>query len=256
MGYRIVFFDLDGTLLNEEKQIPKETLDAIRELQRWGIITAIATGRAPYFFQQIAEQLNIASFVCLNGSYVVHEGEPIFRSSIPTSRLEQLVEQSARCGHPLVFQGAEAYCTTDAAHPRMVESVATLRVAMPGQDPDYWRKTDIYQAFLHCEEHEESLYDLPGLKLVRWHKKAVDILPTNMSKGRGIKEMLRQLGLTPADAVAFGDNLNDMEMLSLVGLGIAMGNSHRDLLPYADYVTTDVNNGGITGGLRHAGLIN
>ncbi|MNP76851.1 putative bifunctional phosphatase/peptidyl-prolyl cis-trans isomerase [compost metagenome] len=55
--------------------------------------------------------------------------------------------------------------------------------------------------------------------------------------------------------MAFGDGLNDKEMLQEVGLGIAMGNSHPDLLPYADYVTSAVDEGGIRQGLRYAGLI-
>ena len=63
------------------------------------------------------------------------------------------------------------------------------------------------------------------------------------------------VGLKPEDAVAFGDGLNDMEMLSYVGFGIAMGNSHKDLLPYADHVTTHVDEEGVRNGLITAGLL-
>lgn len=67
--------------------------------------------------------------------------------------------------------------------------------------------------------------------------------------------MLKRLNLTPADAVAFGDALNDVEMLQYVGLGIAMGNSNPELLPFADYVSASVDDGGIRQGLRYAGLV-
>jgi hydroxymethylpyrimidine pyrophosphatase-like HAD family hydrolase len=67
--------------------------------------------------------------------------------------------------------------------------------------------------------------------------------------------ILQHLNIEPLEAVAFGDGLNDKEMLALVGLGIAMGNSYEELKPYADYVTTHINEGGIRNGLIHAGLL-
>ncbi|MFC5701330.1 Cof-type HAD-IIB family hydrolase [Cohnella faecalis] len=255
MTYKIAFFDIDGTLVNEEKQIPDDTVAAIRELQQSGVTAVIATGRAPYFFRPIAEQLGIDSFVSLNGGYVVYKGEPIYRYSIPRDRMEDLVAQASKNNHSLVFEGEEAYFANTDSHPHMISSVSSLRVELPGFDPDYWQKADVYQAFLHCEVHEEHLYDFPGLRMVRWHSSAMDVLPNDGSKARGILELLKRLNLTPEEAVAFGDGLNDKEMLSCVGLGIAMGNSHPDLLPFADYVTKSVDEGGIRSGLQHAGLL-
>lgn len=255
MTYKIVFFDIDGTLVNEEKEIPQDTRDALRELQASGVPAVIATGRAPYFFRSMAEELGIDSFVCLNGGYVVYKGETMYRYSITREKVASLVELAGTHSHSLVFQGEEAFFSNTDTHPHMLESVSSLRVGMPGHDPVYWQKADIFQALLHCEEHEEHLYDIPGLRFIRWHKLAMDVLPDDSSKARGINELLSVLGIRPEEAVAFGDNLNDREMLEYVGLGIAMGNSHPDLLPFADYVTSSVDEGGIRKGLRHAGLL-
>ncbi|AJY75467.1 Cof-type HAD-IIB family hydrolase [Paenibacillus beijingensis] len=257
MTYKIAFFDIDGTLVNEEKQVPQDTIAAIAELKENGVEPVIATGRAPYFFQPLAELLGIESFVSLNGAYVVYKGDPLYHRTIPLSSLEKLVEHAARHNHSLVFEGSETFFTNVENHPHVYEAVASLRVDQPGYDPDFWRNTDIYQAFLHCEAHEEPLYEgaFDDLRLVRWHPKAMDVLVAGGSKAQGIEAMLDRLGLTPADAVAFGDGLNDKEMLTHVGLGIAMGNSHKELLPYADYVTASVDEGGIRQGLRYAKLI-
>ncbi|EHB59642.1 Haloacid dehalogenase domain protein hydrolase type 3 [Paenibacillus lactis 154] len=83
----------------------------------------------------------------------------------------------------------------------------------------------------------------------------MDVIPGGGSKAKGIEAVLKHLGITPAQAVAFGDGLNDKEMLAYVGLGIAMGNAHEEVKPLADFVTKHVNKGGIRHGLRHAGLI-
>jgi hydroxymethylpyrimidine pyrophosphatase-like HAD family hydrolase len=67
--------------------------------------------------------------------------------------------------------------------------------------------------------------------------------------------MLRLLNLTLEESIAFGDGLNDIEMLATVGLGIAMGNAHQDLIPYANYVTTHVDDRGILNGLKYAQIL-
>ncbi|CAM3019851.1 Cof-type HAD-IIB family hydrolase [Paenibacillus sediminis] len=258
MSYKIVFFDIDGTLINEKKEIPADTVKAIRELKGRGVEPVIATGRAPYFIKPLAEKLGIESYVTLNGAYVVYKGKPLYKREIPKSHLETLVTLAAQHNHALVFEGEHSFFASKENHPFVKASVESLKVdELPSYNPDFWRTDSVYQVFLHCESHEEHLYEskLPGLKLIRWHPQAMDVLPTDGSKAQGIEALLRELGLTAADAVAFGDGLNDKEMLDLVGFGVAMGNSHEELLPFADFVTTHVDEKGIRNGLVEAGLL-
>ncbi|MCL6444381.1 MAG: Cof-type HAD-IIB family hydrolase [Alicyclobacillus sp.] len=257
MKYKIVFFDIDGTLVNDDKEIPKSTIDAVQQLKTKGIESAIATGRAPYLFKSIAEQLGIDSYVSLNGAYVVYKGELIKDYPIPKEDLAQLVRQAESHGHPLVFQGADGYYANARNHPYIIASVGSLKVEFPGYDPQYWQKASIYQAFLHCPVEEEHLYnhEFPNLRLVRWHPFAFDVMPSGGSKARGIMDLLHYLNLQPAEAVSFGDSLNDREMLAFVGCGIAMGNAGEELKRLADFVTTSVDEGGIVHGLKAIGLI-
>ncbi|MBD2871336.1 Cof-type HAD-IIB family hydrolase [Paenibacillus arenilitoris] len=257
MGYKIVFFDIDGTLINEHKEIPDDTVKAIAELKERGVEPVIATGRAPYFIKPLAEKLGIESFVCLNGAYVVYKGRPLYKREIEKGSLEALVKRAAEHDHGLVFEGEHAFFADKEDHPFIVESVNSLKVDQPGYNPEFWKTDGIYQVFLHCESQDEHLYaDLHReLKLIRWHPQAMDVLPAGGSKAQGIAALLKELGLTPADAVAFGDGLNDKEMLEAVGFGVAMGNSHPELLPFADFVTTHVDEQGIRNGLVEAGLL-
>lgn len=257
MNYKIAFFDIDGTLVNEEKVIPQDTLDAIAEIKRLGVEPVIATGRAPYFVKPLLEQVGIESYVCLNGAYAVYKGEAIYRNPIDKQLIEELVLLAKTHNHALTFEGDEYYFADQADHDYVFESVASLKVAQPGVDADYWKKADIYQMFLHILDGEESQYEsiLDRLHFIRWHQKAVDVLPTGGSKAQGIEQVLKLLGLTREQAIAFGDGLNDKEMLEYVGFGVAMGNSHPDVIPYADFVTTDVDNQGIRNGLIEAGIL-
>lgn len=258
MTYKIVFLDIDGTLINEEKQLPQNAIDAVTELRTKGVEPVIATGRAPYLFHSYAERLGIDSYVSLNGAYVVYKGEAIFQQEIPRTSVEALVQHAAKHNHSLVFQGHHTYCANEEDHPHIVESIESLRVEhIPSYDPDFWKSESIYQILLHCQAEEEYLYKdvVPDLRYIRWHEKAMDVIPNERSKAQGIRAMLRHLNVESQQTVAFGDGLNDKEMLAMAGLGIAMGNSHDELKPFADYITTHVDEDGIRNGLRYAGLI-
>jgi hydroxymethylpyrimidine pyrophosphatase-like HAD family hydrolase len=90
---------------------------------------------------------------------------------------------------------------------------------------------------------------------VRWHPLSTDVLPSGGSKARGIREIIDRLGFTSEDVYAFGDGLNDIEMLRFAGNGIAMGNAPGAVKRAVKYVTEDVNNNGISHGLELVGLL-
>jgi Cof subfamily protein (haloacid dehalogenase superfamily) len=257
MAYKIVFFDIDGTLIDEEKQIPRDALEAVQKLKEQNIEVVISTGRAPYFFTSIAEQFGIESFISFNGSYVVYKGKVLFEKTIPAHVLELLEKEALTNGHPLVFQGNETNFANHDQHPQVIESFRSLKLDPPQYRPHFWKEAKIYQALLHCEAHEEEQYLslFQEINFVRWHRYSMDVLPVGGSKAKGIHAVLAHLGIDPSEAVAFGDGLNDKEMLSYVGLGIAMGNAHEQVKPFANYVTKHINEGGIKHGLEFAGLL-
>lgn len=257
MPYSIVFFDIDGTLLDHRNQIPEDTKHAVLELKQTGTKVAIATGRSPYHLKPIADELGIDMFVSFNGSYVVVDQQVVYANPIPKDLLRQLEQRAKANDHPLVYLSAETCYANAANHPRVIESFHFLSLEPPAYHHCYWDEEPIYQAFLHCQANEEADYldDLTHFTAIRWHPYALDILPGGGSKAKGIAALLNHLGIPPEQAVAFGDGLNDKEMLTFVGMGIAMGNAHEELKPLAKFVTRDVRDGGIRYGLERIGLL-
>jgi Cof subfamily protein (haloacid dehalogenase superfamily) len=258
MSYHIVFFDIDGTLINEDRRIPDSTKESIRRLRNNNIEIVIATGRAPCQFDMLADDLDIHSFVSCNGGYVVYKGETIYKNPISKNSLEQLVNVSCKCKHPLVFVSSNNCYSNYNQHPHVNEAFHWLKLNhTPDYNPDCWKETDIFQVYLYCQQHEETYYTkyIDDLTLLRAYSTYMDVFPRGGSKAKGVEAILNHLGLSPSEAVAFGDGLNDREMLSFVGMGIAMGNAHEGLLPYADWRTRHVNDDGILYGLQKVGLI-
>lgn len=257
MRTKTIFFDIDGTLYDHDKQIPATTKEAIRKLRELGHNIAIATGRAPFMFEGLRRELGIDSYISLNGQYVVYEGQVIYQNPIDRSTLKNLTLFAEDKDHPVAYMDDKAMKLNIEHHVDVETSMGTLKFDVPEHDPEYYQSHDIYQAMVFCAEDYEEAYrkEYPALRFVRWHPVCMDVLPGIGSKAHGIAQMLNFVGTDKADTYAFGDGLNDIEMLQFVGHGIAMGNAHDEVKRSASFVTKNVDEDGIWFGLHHMGLL-
>lgn len=254
---KAVFFDIDGTLLDSDKRLPEKTKKAIKLLQESGVFVAIATGRGPFMFEELREELGISSFVCFNGQYVVLDGKKVYSQPFPEGELKKLIDFSKEKKHPSVFLDEYTMKANVEYHPYIEESLASLKCPHPDKDENYFMNSRIYQSLLFCEDGEEEDYVklFDQFRFIRWHEFSVDVLPGGGSKAAGIKKVADLIGIPMENIYAFGDGLNDIEMLQAVGVGVAMGNAHPEVKKHAEYITKDVSEDGIWEGLKDLGLI-
>lgn len=254
---KIVFFDIDGTLLDHDKNLPDSAKEAILELKSNGVFVAIATGRAPFMFENLREELGIDSFVSFNGQYVVFENEPIYKNRLNPDKLEELFSEARKKEHPLVFMNHQTMKSSVMHHQHIEASLGSLKFVHPEMDDRFYENRELYQSLLFCKDGEEEFYkeNYPEFHFIRWHPFSVDILPSGGSKAEGITKMIERLGFRLEDVYAFGDGLNDFEMLKSVGTGVAMGNAVPELKEYANLVTRNVDDDGIWHGLKKLELI-
>ena len=257
MKPEMIFFDIDGTLLDHNKQLPSSTKQAIQALKENGHEVAIATGRAPYLFKELREELEIDSFISFNGQYVVLRGEVIYKNPLNRKSLHALKNFASQYNHPLVYMGSDTMKANIVYHPHIEKSITTLGFEHPERDPYYFIDREIYQALLFCTDEHEAAYGetFHDLNFIRWHQFSMDVLPYGGSKAQGIARFIDKLGYTKEQVYAFGDNLNDIEMLQFVGNSVAMGNAPDLVKKAAKYVTKDVNDNGIVHGLELVGLL-
>ncbi|WP_269461274.1 HAD-IIB family hydrolase [Brochothrix thermosphacta] len=122
---------------------------------------------------------------------------------------------------------------------------------------DFTTDNEIYQMMLFADDSHDMSYNaaFENYRFVRWHDQSMDVIPANGSKADGIKALLSELNIAIENAYAFGDGMNDYEMLQAVGCGVAMGNGKEALKKVADYITDHVDEDGIMKGLKHLNLI-
>lgn len=255
---KLIFFDIDGTLLDHKKELPASTEKAIMDLHAAGHYIAIATGRAPFMFPELREKLGIHTFISFNGSYVRVGEEEILKSPLNDEELIRLTEAAVNNDHPLVYMDHLDMKANIPYHARIEESISfSLKFEHPAYDPSYLNGRDIYQALLFNTAEEMRPYEekFDKFDFVRWHEFSTDVVPKGGSKAKGIEAVMKHLGVDKENVYAFGDGPNDVEMLDFVVNSVAMGNAADALKKHASYVTKDVDDDGILHGLRHLGLL-
>jgi Cof subfamily protein (haloacid dehalogenase superfamily) len=249
---KIVFFDVDGTLKDRD-YLPESTKRAIGELKAEGVLPVLCTGRSEFEMAALREELGIDWAITCNGSHIGFRGRTVHGKSFSREMVAEWLETAKRKEHTLLLYGAEKMFINrpDCGYFRQAQAEIGFREPLPLPPAD--EIPDIYQCIVFCGEEEESAYTgnyRDELYLHRWRTWATDINPGGMNKSVGIRTLLNHMGYTPEEAAAFGDGLNDMEMIGYVGMGIAMGNACEELLQNARYVTRKLRDDGILYGVR------
>lgn len=234
----IIFFDIDGTLVDmEKKHISEKAVETLQRLQKNGILLAIATGRSPAALP-VFEGVEFDVFVTFNGSCCYdHEGD-IFTSPLPPQDVQTLIRNAAALGRP-VSVASRTQMLSNGTDQDLTDYYAIVKSKPLISDAfDALAKGEVYQLLMGCRESDwpAILKGAPGAKIAAWWDRAVDIIPAAGGKGIGIRKVLEHYGLTPDDAMAFGDGNNDIEMFEAVGHSVAMGNASADLKAIASEV--------------------
>lgn len=265
---KIIFFDIDETLyIKHETRIPSSILnEVLPRLRQKGIIPAIATGRNYGGFPPALKPLlkseqnpnGFELFVTINGQSNRYQQRFISQYPLSTERVEQVIAHCQQLDIAYAF-------VTDTEVATSTRNAITDEAVLPIKkgyliDPDYYKKDTVIQMLAFYPESRQAEIEASGLlgedlKSVRWHANAVDILAKQNSKARGIKDVLAHFGWTLDNAMAFGDGLNDLEMIANVGFGVAMGNGCDELKQLADFVTKPIDEDGILYALEQLGVI-
>lgn len=272
---KIVFFDIDGTLVTKYNTVPQSTKKAITRLKENGHIPVIATGRAPLLIEEIIKELKIDSYIAMNGQIVVHKGEVVFDNPIKKETVDRLTAKAVERSNGIILCGAEDIFSNSIVSLAKRSSAWTVlkgigkiipghlqlslfkRLIRKPPNPKDYEGKKIYQVIIETSMDEEKSYktEFPNLNFARSNHYTVDIISEGISKAVGIEKLLEKLGMENKETYAFGDSLNDLEMLEYVETGVAMGNGWAEAKEAADYVTDPVDEDGIEKALKHFNLI-
>ncbi|MCR5640947.1 MAG: Cof-type HAD-IIB family hydrolase [Lachnospiraceae bacterium] len=261
MSKKVVFLDIDGTIWDEYNRIPESTITAIHQMQARGHAVFINSGRTRSFIRE-KNLLDIGfdGIVSGCGTMIEYHGEEIFYHEIPRDLAIHTVETVRACGLRPILEGKRYLYFDDDEFNH--EDYGKKLIAEMGEDrlriSEHWGDWRISKLSCatdnadmeRCQNEMGTEYDF------MIHSSTVcEMVPKGFNKGTGIAKVCELLGVDIRDSYAFGDSVNDTEMMETAGHAIVMGNGTNELKAIADYVTKSLHEDGIHHGCLKMGLI-
>lgn len=256
-----IFFDIDGTLWDRERRIPKSTQTALSKLHENGIYTFICSGRAPsYITDPSLLALGFDGILAGLGTYVTFGDQELVCETIAPGQLQQTLAVLKKYHMPVVLEGKTYHYLTAADFAgdpflEVLRSELGDHLLEIGAYEMQW-EVNKFSAVIGQADYQRALEELsPWYDFLVHENSVVEGVPKGFSKASGIRAVCEHLGIEQKDTYAFGDSVNDLEMLTFVAHGIAMGNGTPEAKAAADYVTDEIHKDGIYNACKHFGLI-
>lgn len=255
MTVKMILTDLDGTLLDENRQIRQEGIEAIQRWKAAGGIFSFITGRPAFGVLSYGAQAGInGPLVCCNGAELAEavlwdgtgtapEISVIRRLGMKLSGLRLLMEAASKAGVTvLCYQNGEEYAM-DLTEWVKVRRARGRSYPLASRDETFWQGEAQKVNIMADGEKEQVLKLRPLMEAAKGSYQVIlygdggcEIIPGGCSKAEGMRELAGRMGISPSQIMVLGDNANDVEMLKAAGIGVAVANGTQEAKACADYV--------------------
>lgn len=262
---RMVFSDIDGTLLNSEHQMTERTSSAIRRLHRHGIPFVFISARSREGIYPILQEHNLTCpVVACNGAMILDENGSVLHTTVmPWSVVREVLYEleNGRFDAAWNLYTTEGWFVRSRFDSRIQEEERIVKAS--SQEVCVDKLPDSTQALkilclVDLRQMEALMNELkerfPMLNVVPSCDYQLEIMDLSINKAEGLRIFCALNGIPVSDVLAFGDNYNDREMLECVGLGILMGNAPVDLKRAGFMLTSDNNHDGLASAIEALGL--
>lgn len=262
MKPNIIFFDIDGTLLNEKTyEVPDSAKESIRKAQENGHLVFINTGRPILEIDDCIKELNFDGYICGCGTYIEFKNEELFHKSLGIDLSKQIADKLREYKIDAILEGKHGvYYDVNiySEDVRRIKERHTNEGFYKGQTFD---DSDINFDKLVIWTNENSNFEEfhkefeSVLEFIHRGENFYELVPSGFSKASGIEYLIEHLDIPHENTYAIGDSTNDLSMLEYVKNSIAMGNSSPQLFDIVSFVTKDIEENGIEYALKHYNIV-
>ena len=258
---KILFFDIDGTIWDEKNNIPESTIKSIRAARENGHLCFLNSGRSRAFIRHEGLLgIGFDGIVSACGTMIELNDKIVFKNLIDRDLCILTVETVRKYGFKPILEGPEHLYLDEYEFP---DDKYTAKIKHElGEDlwsiDENWGNWEMLK--LSCDsgsgQREECFEALsPYYDYMIHNESVVEMIPKGFNKGTGIEKVCELLNADINDTFSFGDSVNDLDMLSAAGIGVAMGNGTDVAKETADHVTAELHDDGIEKAMKFYGLI-
>lgn len=269
LPYRAIALDLDGTLTNHDKVVTPKTRAALLKAESEGAVIILASGRPTYGITPIAECLELDKrggyILSYNGGNIVDAktGEKLFSQFLPDEVIPILYRYARKHQHALLGYAGNEIITEMPDDPYVKEESRINKMNIRRVDnllealEPHPTKLLMTGAPEDMVKAEEALKKELGeqMDIFRSAPFFLELVPKGIDKAQSLLRLLEKIGLSTDILMAFGDGYNDLSMLKLAGMGVAMENAAPEVKAEADYVTLSNEEDGVAAALEHFNMV-
>lgn len=240
MSAKLIFSDLDGTLINDDLKVTAATRDAIRRQIINGNIFVPASARLPKGMMTVVNQiLKVCPFIAYNGALTLDETGKVlisrFFNAKEAAEICRYVDEQDNDAAWNIYSGYVWYCSEQKS-PRVEHEESIVKVqATPTTIEQIAKLQGVHKGLIMGEPEDldrmqaELTAKYPDLTFVRSSKILLEIVLKGVSKASAVRIVAQEYGVDLKNCIAFGDNYNDEDMLEEVGYPFLMGNAPAEL---------------------------
>lgn len=269
---KLVAMDMDGTLLNSDKELPEENRETIETYAKKGIIFAFCTGRVMNEIELMSDQLPSVKYaITCNGSLVYDISDRncyklIHGDTLRMEEVRRIYEYVNRLGFKMMFElqadgvvYAERKCVENPEQygvGYIRKFIQKTRVPVDNiREYIYERTEEVGKLNIFFHDTQTRYQALECLKTLDYdlaysEPTNIDINKKGSDKGRGLKMLMKHLNLEKEEVMAVGDNFNDLELLQATPNSVVMENAPEEVKRYARYITLSNDKNGVAHAIR------
>lgn len=263
MDKKMIFFDIDGTLINEKTNIcPKSTIDAIKKAHENGHLTFINTGRTYFNLDEDMHSIGFDGYVCGCGSYIKYKDKLLLHTTISKDYCREIPQKLREFKIDALMEGLnEVYFDQKKIHTGDLALLKELFVSRGIDITNSWDDPELnfdkFVVWFNEESDKDSFFKYieKDFDYIDRGNNLGEIVQKGYSKATGIQFLQKCFDIPLENCYAFGDSTNDLPMLEYVPNSIAMGNSTPVLFDMVSFVTKDIEEDGIEYALEHFNII-
>lgn len=263
MAYQLIALDMDGTLLDSNKEVLPSSLDAIRRAAETGKTVAISSGRCPAMVAKYKDELpGVRYAICCAGAtiYDLEQDKILSETVLDPAFVDRSLEVAEGLGFFLleVTSGSGVYMQPDevahveecgvGAYAGLYRETCTMvedAHALARERRDALSKLNFHFASVEARDRCREILEGDDAVITNAERSSMEFSAPGISKGSGLSRLAALLGIDIAETIAVGDAENDLSMLRQAGLGVAMGNALPCAVEAANVQVADNDHDGV-----------
>jgi Cof subfamily protein (haloacid dehalogenase superfamily) len=257
--YKLVAVDIDGTLLNDNKELTKETKRAINESTKLGVKVVITTGRIIQSVKELIEELGLEGeeeYVIANNGCTIYNTRDyslVYEKSLKDKNLKEVYKKYKRKETVIEVHTLNGILTEDISeHEHQINRYHDMEILQKDFQNDKIEDQKLVKILVKGDEKyiEELTKVVPRelhekYAVVRSLDHLLEFMYKGSSKAKGLEVLGEILGIKREEIIAIGDGINDLEMIEYAGLGVAMGNAKEEVKKVANFITKSNEENGV-----------